>query len=57
MVNQKLGLNYSSHKDHSKLAIAANNSKPWVCIGDINREVSTCFFVNETAFVKTIFIT
>lgn len=40
MIHSNLNLIYSSHKDHSKLAIAASKAKPWVCIGDINRAVS-----------------
>lgn len=31
---------YKSSKDHSKWAITDQNSKPFVCIGDINRAVS-----------------
>ncbi|MCH1932940.1 hypothetical protein L9G16_22620, partial [Shewanella sp. A25] len=37
MAHPKLNLIYSTHKDHSKLAIAISKAKPWVCVGDINR--------------------
>lgn len=40
MVIPQLDVEYSSHKEHSKLAISDSVSKPWICIGDINRAVS-----------------
>lgn len=30
---------FEETKDHSKWAIAFSSSQPWVCIGDINRQV------------------
>ncbi|XP_014242684.1 deoxyribonuclease-2-beta [Cimex lectularius] len=33
----EINMTFKSHKDHSKLAISAVPSKPFVCIGDINR--------------------
>ncbi|CAH1390340.1 unnamed protein product [Nezara viridula] len=40
MRHPNFNLIYSTHKDHSKLAIAASKANPWVCVGDINRAKS-----------------
>nr|BAN20699.1 deoxyribonuclease ii [Riptortus pedestris] len=36
----QLNVQFSSHSDHSKIAISDSGSKPWVCVGDINRTLS-----------------
>lgn len=35
-----LKLWYKSYNDHSKWTLSVQNSKPWICIGDVNRAVN-----------------
>lgn len=33
-------VSFSNYDDHSKFVVSADQSKPWICVGDINRSVS-----------------
>lgn len=52
------GNKFANNNDHSKWAIGTNDSKPLVCIGDINRQVSgfRMKYMNFKLFLQLSFI-